>query len=384
VCSGGPPHSSETPNIDASRHVISGVNSYLLVLACSVVCFGFHSSAAGGKKLIEFGWDEPDTAFMRRHIAEMEQMPFDGCVFHITYTKPGAATGSFLSEAWGRRAFAETELKSAAEDLKATSFHRFTHNFLRFDVTPGDVDWFDDFSAILHNAALAARIAREGGCKGILFDIEQYQAPLFEYHRCRDAATNPWDAYAAQARRRGREVQQAFQGEFPGVVVFLTYGYSLPWAELHPRNKSLAEVKYGLLVPFLDGMVEASQRPKSIVEGGEFAYSYTNTSSFAQAYKRVKQDLLPLVSDPEKYHEVFSFGFGLWVDDDWRKKGWNDTDPQKNYFTPTRLEASLREALRVSDEYVWLYTEEPRWWSDSGKPVKLPEAYIDAVRRARE
>lgn len=25
------------------------------------------------KRLIEFGWDEPDTAFMRQHIAEMER-----------------------------------------------------------------------------------------------------------------------------------------------------------------------------------------------------------------------------------------------------------------------------------------------------------------------
>ena len=36
---------------------------------------------AAEKKLIEFGWDEPDTAFMREHAAEMERSPFDGCVF---------------------------------------------------------------------------------------------------------------------------------------------------------------------------------------------------------------------------------------------------------------------------------------------------------------
>ena len=27
------------------------------------------------KHLIEFGWDEPDTAFLRRHVAEMETTP---------------------------------------------------------------------------------------------------------------------------------------------------------------------------------------------------------------------------------------------------------------------------------------------------------------------
>ena len=32
------------------------------------------------KKLIEFGWDEPDTAFMRKHAAQMDATPFDATV----------------------------------------------------------------------------------------------------------------------------------------------------------------------------------------------------------------------------------------------------------------------------------------------------------------
>jgi hypothetical protein len=44
----------------------------------------------------------------------------------------------------------------------------------------------------------------------------------------------------------------------------------------------------------------------------------------------------------------------------------------------------VREALERSDEYVWVYSETPRWWSQEGKPVKLPEAYSAALRRARK
>src|SRR5437762_13846006 len=83
------------------------------------------------KKLIEFGWDEPDAAFMRKHIGEMETTPFDGTVFHVQYDKPDRSKGSFMGECWGTRAFKESELKSARDDLKATRFKRFTHNFLR-------------------------------------------------------------------------------------------------------------------------------------------------------------------------------------------------------------------------------------------------------------
>src|SRR5438128_2737684 len=116
------------------------------------------------KKLIEFGWDEPDTAFMKAHIAEMERTPFDGTVFHILYSKPDGARGSFMNECWSKRAFTEVELQQAIDELKSTKFTHFTHNFLRFNVCPGDVDWFDDagFASVVNNARLAAHIARQG------------------------------------------------------------------------------------------------------------------------------------------------------------------------------------------------------------------------------
>jgi hypothetical protein len=47
------------------------------------------------------------------------------------------------------------------------------------------------------------------------------------------------------------------------------------------------------------------------------------------------------------------------------------------------FEASVRAALDVADEYVWIYSETPRWWSTAGTPLNLPEGYADALRRAR-
>ena len=165
----------------------------LLLLGLGAVLSGCASvqPRAGGlaKRLIEFGWDEPDTAFMRRHIAQIERSPFDGCVFHANYITPGGPGGSFLSEAWGTRVFSAADLGPALADLQATPFHRFTDNFLRFNTVPGDVDWFDDFSAVLTNAQLAAQVARQGKAKGILLDVEQYQAPLFTYGLQRDVRT---------------------------------------------------------------------------------------------------------------------------------------------------------------------------------------------------
>ncbi len=337
----------------------------------------------GPRKLIEFGWDEPDTAFLRAHINEMEKTPFDGCVFHVNFQKPGGAKGSFTWDSWGTNAFTESELAGAFADLRATRFGRFKENFLRFNTTPAKLDWFDDHTAVMNNARLAAQLAHGGHCPGLLFDIEQYNEPLFDYRKQRDAKNKGWEVYAAQVRLRGREVMQAFQEGYPDLTVFLTFGYSLPWLESSSGKGSLADVHYGLLAPFLDGMIEAAKGRTRIVDGHETAYGYKNAAQFAAARKGTTQELLPIVRDPAPYARVLSIGFGIWMDHDWRKAGWNTEDPSKNYFSPEALENSVREALQQADEYVWIYSETPRWWSDDGKPVKLPEPYDAALRRAK-
>ena len=341
-------------------------------------------AGAPAKKLIEFGWDEPDTGFMRRHIDQMEQTPFDGVVFHVTGIGPAGKPGNFLWEAWGRRAFTEAELAPALADLTATRFRRFAHNFLRVNTSPGDVDWFDDFSAILTNARLAAHVARTGGAAGILFDTEQYHAPLFDYRRQRDSGAKPWNAYAAQVRRRGREVMEAFQAGYPDPTLFLTFGYGVPWLEMRNGAPSLAACEYGLLVPFLDGMVDAASRHARLVDGYEPAYFHNkDTARFAAAYRMLTQDLLSIVADPGRYRRLLSVSFGLFLDYDPDGRRWNGVDGSANYYTPGAFETSVRAALAIADEYVWIYTEAPRWWSPAGTAVDLPDGYADALRRAR-
>ena len=58
-------------------------------------------SHGGPKKLIEWGWDEPDPKFMRQNIAKMEQLPFDGVIFHVA----GNRGGNLSWEPWGSRKF---------------------------------------------------------------------------------------------------------------------------------------------------------------------------------------------------------------------------------------------------------------------------------------
>lgn len=357
---------------------------WMLVCWTCAIAPGQTTNKAASKRLIEFGWDEPDTAFMLTHVAEMEQTPFDGTVFHLTYEKPDGSRGSFMNECWGERPFTPAEMKRSADELKRTPFRRFTQNFIRFNVLPGDVDWFDDFDAVMTNAFLAARIARDGKCRGVLFDIEAYGKPLWDYRKQKYAKTRSWEEYAAQARERGRLLMSSFEDGFgDDVVVFLTFAYSLPYSQCNGDASKLPEVEYGLLKPFLDGMVDATRAKAKIVDGFEISYGYREAKQFADAEETVHRKLPAFAGDAEKYRRAVSLSFGLWLDYDWRKKGWDVNDPSKNHFTPDQFEKSLRCALDTSDEFVWIYSESPRWWSENGL-AKLPEEYVRAVERCRK
>jgi hypothetical protein len=359
------------------------VRTDILVPAIGLAALGLLSSRASAARLIEFGWDEPDTAFMRAHIREMEQTPFDGCVFHLTYVKEDGSPSNFTWECWSTKTFTREQLWHAVDDLKALDSDTFTSNFLRFNVTPGDVDWFDDFGPILANARLAGQIAKAGKCPGISFDIETYNAAIWHYPDLKLKDTKTWDEYAAQVRKRGAEVMQAFQAGYPDITVFLTFGYCLPWVQAGQKPEGLPNAHYGLLAPFLDGMFEAADPKARIVDGYELAYTYKQREQFEAGRKLMAEGVLPIVADPVKYKRNLSIAFGIWMDCDWRNRGWATGPFMGNFFHPMELQHSLEAAFDLCDEYVWLYTETPRWWSAEG-PQKLPSAYERAVRKAKK
>ena len=349
----------------------------------------FPSKAETARKLIEFGHDEPNTAFLREHADQMLRTPFDGCVFHVMAKKPEGGREHFMWECWGTRAFEESSVAAAREDLRAVRGKGLKHNFLRVNVVPGLLDWFDDYSAITANMRLAASLAREGGCDGILFDTEQYAGQqggasahdLFAFAHQRDSKTKPWAEYAGQARRRGAEVMSAMQEGFPGLTVLLTYGHSLPRHQMGKANKPLSGVQYGLLAPFLDGMIDAASGGTRIVDGYELSYGFKERAQFEGARREILEDTSPIAGNPDKFRKTVSCGFGLWMDRNSHTTPWNPENFSQHWFQPHEFEASLRDARSLTDEYVWIYTEKPRWWTAAGHAEALPAAYEQAVRR---
>lgn len=350
----------------------------LVALAASLPALAAPAGALPpGRKLIEWGWDEPSPAFMRANADRMDRVGFDGVIFHAEALRDGKPV-NFAWECWGAHRFAYSDLAPGLADLQACHFRRLTDNFVRFNVCPGAVDWFDDqaFAVVLSNATVAARFAKEGGCRGFMFDVEMYHKPLFTYQAQAHKDTRSFAEYEAMVRQRGRQFMQAINSAYPEITVLLTYGYGLSGV-----GTDRSKVQYGLLKPFLDGMLEAAAPRTVIVDGYEGAYAFRKRSQFAAAYHDVRERLATFSAVPEAYRRHLQVSFGIWMDMDFRRYGWHTSvaDFDMNYFTPAEFEYSVHSGLSVTDQYVWIYTEKPLWWTHT----RVPVAYRRALREAR-
>jgi hypothetical protein len=320
---------------------------------------------------------------MREHTAQLQASPFDGCVFHVDYRTASGDSGNFAWKVWGRRRFASADLDAARAHLRATRFGRFRENFLRVNVTPGDLDWFEDHSAVLANLELAARLAKEAGCPGVLFDVEPYEGKLWDYRAQTRGHARSWNEMSSQVRRRGAEVMRAFQRGDPGLTVFMTIAYSMPLQQTGVERTALALTNYGLLVPFLDGMVSAASDRTTMVDGHELSYAYQDTALFAAKADSMRHGVRRLAAEPERYGKRLSVGFGIWLDNDSDRLGWNVADPSRNFRTPASFGSVVQAALDHADRYVWIYGHKPRWWNASGGTRELPAAYDSVLRAVR-
>ncbi len=339
------------------------------------------------KKLIQTGHDQPDTERLMQNLAEMEKRPFDGVVVgavgQIDEKRRCNLRAAFANEKWQREWF-----NPCLAHLKACRFKRFTDNFLILGANPGNVDWFDDagWANIVEHWRIAAWLAKQGGLKGLLFDPEPYTPPhnQFGYAAQPERDKHSFGAYAAKARERGRQVMAAVAQEFPDIVLF-SYFMNIvvsPATGQASPDRVLATHGYGLLPAFIDGWLDVAPPTATFVDGCEAAYLYNSVEQYLEAAVLIKGACQELVS-PEnraKYRAQVQVGFGIYLD-----AYWNPKEPKwmpwyidgKGGSRVERLRVNLRTALRVADEYVWVYGEKFRWWPTPNKRVdekSWPEA----------
>ena len=349
------------------------------------------------KKLIEVGWDMPDSQHLSGILDQVEKQPFDGLVVQAIGRKDDGSTiplgWAFLNQKWSRQWF-----QSNVDQLKGCKFRRFTDNFLIFNANPGDVDWFDDagWKNIAEHWRIAAWVARQSGFKGICFDPEPYAQPhaQFQYSAQAGHDKHSFAEYCRKARQRGRETMRAVAEEYPNITVLSFFLNSVVGqvADHADPTPSLATLGYGLLPAMLDGWLDAAPPTVTVVDGCESSYLYNSRMAFLEMGNLIRGNCQNLIS-PEnrsKYCAEVQTGFGIYLDAYANPKGspWYIDGQGKPRVE--RFRANVRDALSVADEYVWIYGEQFHWWptlSNRTQPKSWPAALPgcdQALRCARD
>ncbi len=309
----------------------------------------------------------------------MEKMPFNGIGIVVALDREAWVQGKQVPEnllGWhvmGPQVFQLEDFRPAMEDLEAPKWSTFTENFLAVSLSspisaPG-FTWFDDerWHIIANNFAVMAAIAAKARCKGLILDPEHYSYQLFSFEDQRKIVDKPFEEYAQIARQRGRDVMSAVSNHLPDAIIFSLSAYSVLLHHLG-ENRSLHALSYALLPAFYDGLLQGMSAASYLVDGYESAYGYKQRRQFTEAYQRIRQEAIKLSAFPERYREKVKVGFGLWL----------DNKRQANYFQPQEFRQALGDALDITDRYVWLYSQGPRFFPVSA----LEPTYIDAISGA--
>ncbi len=333
------------------------------------------------KKLIHGGWERPDSADFLQYVREMEKTPYDGIILMLQgrddAQKPVYVQKAFEAVPWKREWFQKN-----IEELKQVRSTRLVHNFLRIGTNPGNVDWFDDegWAQIIDHWRIAAWIAREGNLKGICFDAEPYSPPFFQmkYQAQRHRDQYSFEAYEAKARERGRQLMEAIQSEYPGMTLFTFFMNSYNMKML--TGEALKDRTYSLYPAFINGWLDAALPEMKFVDGGESAYFYRNELDFLRGAIHLRQRALPLVAaeNREKYLHQVRAGFGLYLDSYVKPKTSRYYQEALDGSRVARLSVNARYAAQASDEYVWTWGEEYRWWPTKTVKVK-PESWDEIL-----
>lgn len=262
------------------------------------------------------------------------------------------------------------------------AFKKFDANFIYvFNDFPGDF-WDDGaWSITARNFANIAKVAKSLGFKGLIYDNEEYLPKKWMNYG--ESYKNPaydLNQHRDQVMLRGKQIMQAVTQEFPAIEIFTYHG---PYLSEPNYHIPLANIKQAgawddqeLLGPFFVGMMQGKGKYATIIDGGE-QYQYRTKADFKQSYDLRKYEIaseetnswfIPYQQRVDWPNNI-NISFGVF------NRQWLPDYP----MTPEIMTATLTNALKYTDRYVWYYTEEDSWL----EPGKMPEEWINAIVKAK-
>lgn len=295
------------------------------------------------------------------------------------------------------------EIQSTIEAFKSVKdWGRLTDNFLWTSssvwVNTRAADWLsdEDWTDVLTNTRLAARLAKECRFKGIVLDMEQYNCHStgvwripFNYKRyategykvAGEANPRPFLEMAAIVRQRGKQYAEALTSVYPDIVLFVFGLYENTWREvLVDTDGLLTDTSLTLWPAFVDGLLLGLDERATLISATEATYCDTRYKDMLFVRDQALRQSLVLSTVPELARKRITFSVGIWTDAGWGPDRFSDTDVRVNQRDPECHKHAVHNALAASDKYAWLYGEMP-WLT--AKPTHLMQQYWQATREGR-
>ena len=338
-----------------------------------------------GTKYIATGWDigRADVEQILARAAQFDELAIDGVSMKVDGVQDGAELNSgyvWNDPEWRYETFAKypplfrkiVVHKSLRESFLGCGMSaRRTERRLASLGGRNPRAALDDDAAwarIAHNYGVLAKIAREGGLRGLLIDNEDYhgtkQFNLLE-------GDGGWDAATAKMRARGRQVFGAIFREFPDVRLLFFWAFSNARTQALQPDPVAALKESGRLFPaFLNGMLDVMPPEAVFIDGDEDSYTFRAADgAFDRAFVTMLRDAMVYVA-PEnraKYRAQVRNSSGLYLDQfvgaKYRRRAGKRGVPNNWYRPPVNGSRAgaffedLDAATKAADEYVWVYGE---------------------------
>ena len=352
------------------NHVcLSAVGSCLLVLASACVPL---QGAVAGKKFVVFGWEfgNASPSNILQVVDSLDRLPIDGIGMYPRLTdRKGKPIKAKMMD---QPALEWEDLEPWVPALRELTSHRsMKESFMKSICAPTNrIDWTDDASwqRVSQTMRFLARLAREGGLKGVSVDDEDYHRQRQYYWRPGDPQ---YDRLCEIARQRGREVFSAMFAEYPDMTVFFfrfltrshEYGNS---ADLESSCRTNGD----LWPSFINGVLDVLPPTAKLVDGYEYGYRFDAENNGYYRGNSFQKSRFVNLAAPEnraKYFAQVSSAAAIYMDMYVNSEGKRWYSPPLNGSRTERFIANVTQAAHAVDEYVWFWGERCCWADWNGK-----------------
>ncbi len=319
------------------------------------------------KKIIDMSWSNPRVQWLKDNYQRIEKCaPVDGITISVIGEKvvDGKKVPVYGNNPWNPIPWKYEYFARDIADLKAMKFTKFTDNFLFMTTYSANVDWFadKDWEEIANHFGIAARIAKETGMKGLMIDPEEYSKHFW----CEYKGHSHADAVKI-ARKRGQQVGEAIFREYPDAKLFCLFLFSF---DTYLKGDAWTQT---LSHSFFNGIYDVLPPTATMIEGHEyFGYFAKSRADFDKLRVDVDRTFMHRVaaSNIKKYRSQTQLAAPLYIDSYFPTCGVYKYLKPEIEKTPLLkfIRQQLTWALDVSDEYVWIYSENGAWWPKSAHP----------------